>query len=199
MEEESPSSSKDSQESTKERSITAESTISKWQGDQSQRGGQTPPSFFPPHSNGRTPPWWWLPICLLATIRIPISENPDDPVSTMFEHLETFMTHMLEADAHFMVFPHNLSEYKSLEDLPKPLEDPDQIHREVNNWLECFPGATWGGYTYTSALLGFWEPFPKVIKATVLWLCKSTFRLWKSSLQSESCWDGYLSWHEQWT
>jgi len=106
----------------------------------------------------------------------------------MFEHLETFMTHMLEADAHFTVFPHNLSEYESMEDLPEPLEDLDHIPSEVDKWLEYFPGVrpcAQGGYMYTSTLLGFQEPFPTVIKVTASWLRKSKFGLWKSSLQSK--------------
>jgi len=123
-----------------------------------------------------------------ANIRIPIPKNPDNPVSSMFEHLETFVSHMLEADAHFSVFPHNLSKYESIEDLPEPIEDPNQLPGKVDEWLEYFPGArprAWGGYTYTSALLSFREPFTKVIKETALWLHKSKFGLWKSSLQSE--------------
>jgi len=105
----------------------------------------------------------------------------------MFEHLETFMTYMLEADKHFTVFPHNLSKYESAEDLPEPLEDPDHLPSEVDEWLE-YPGVRpWarGGNTYTSVLLGFREPFPKVIKETASWLRKSKFGIWKSSLQSE--------------
>jgi len=106
----------------------------------------------------------------------------------MFEHLQNFMIHMLEADAHFTVFPHNLSDYNSLEDLPEMLEDPDHIPGEVDKWLEYFPGArprASGGNTYTLALLSFHEPFPTVIKATVMWLQKTKFGLWKLSLQSE--------------
>jgi len=57
----------------------------------------------------------------------------------MFEHLQNFMVHMLEADAHFTMFPHNLSNYNLLEDLPEMLEDPDHIPGEVSKWLEYFP------------------------------------------------------------
>ena len=86
------------------------------------------------------------------------------------------------------MFPHNLSKYELQEDLPEPLEDPNHIPGEVDDWLEYFPGAqphASGRYTYTLALLGFPKPFPTVIKATVMWLHKSKFGLWKSSLQSE--------------
>jgi len=39
---------------------------------------------------------------------------------------------MLEADAHFTVFPHNLSNYETLEELPELLEDPDHILGKVD-------------------------------------------------------------------
>jgi len=95
---------------------------------------------------------------------------------------------MLNADAHFSVFPHNLSKYETLEDLPELIEDPDQLPADVDEWLEYFPvahlRAHWG-YTYTSILLGFHKPFPKVIKVMASWFRKTKICLWKSSLQSE--------------
>jgi len=106
----------------------------------------------------------------------------------MFKHLETFMINMLEVDVYFTVFPHNLSKYKSMEEMPKPIDDPDLLPNDVDKWLTYFPQAqpqARGGYTYTLVLLGFREPFPKIIKVTVSWFCKIKFGLWKSSLQSE--------------
>jgi len=128
------------------------------------------------------------PYIFWASIQIPIPEKPDDPVTMMFKHLANFMIHMLEADTHFTMFPHNLSKYELLEDLPELLEDPDHIPSEVDDWLEYFPGAkphASSSYMYNLALLGFSEPFPTVIKATATWLRKSKFGLWKLSLQSE--------------
>jgi len=99
----------------------------------------------------------YRPYVFWASLRIPIPEKPDDPVTTMFEYLEQFITHMLDADAHFSVFLHNLSAYESLDDLPELIEDPDHLPAEVDEWLEYFPRA-WprarGGYTYTSVLIG---------------------------------------------
>jgi len=95
---------------------------------------------------------------------------------------------MLEADAHFTVFPHNLSEYESTNDLPEPIEDPDMLPDDVNEWLQYFSQAhprARGGYTYTSVLLGFREPFPKVVKNTASWFRKTKLGIWKSSLQSK--------------
>jgi len=80
------------------------------------------------------------PYVFWATIQILIPENPADLVATMFEYLKTFVNNMLEADAHFSVFLHNLSNDKALEALPEPLEDPDHILGEVEEWLEYFPG-----------------------------------------------------------
>jgi len=128
------------------------------------------------------------PYVFWASLRIPIPKNPDDPVATMYDHLERFINQMLDVDAHFSVFPHNLSEYDDIEDLPEPIEDPDQLPGEVDEWLEYFPGArprARGGFTYTQVLLGFHELFPKIVKATALWFRKTKFGLWKSSLQSE--------------
>jgi len=128
------------------------------------------------------------PYVFWASLRIPIPENPDDPVAMMYDHLECFINQMLNTDAHFSVFPHNLSKYDSLEDIPEPIKDPDQLPAEVDKWLEYFPGArrrAHRGYMYTQVLLGFHEPFPKIIKATASWFWKTKFGLWKLSLQSE--------------
>jgi len=128
------------------------------------------------------------PYVFWANIRIPIPEKPVDPIATMFEHLQALMNNLLEVDAHFTVFPHNLSEYKSINDLPEALDDPDLIPDEVEDWLTYFPGArprARGGYTYTTALLGFHEPLTKVLKEAGPWFRKTKFGIWKSTLQSE--------------
>jgi len=139
-----------------------------------------------------------------ASLQIPIPKNPDDPVATMYDHLERFINQMLDADAHFSVFPHNLSEYESINDLPEPIEDPDQLPDEVNEWLEYFPRArprACGGYTYTQVLLGFHKPFPKIVKATASWFHKMKFGLWKHpyNLKNQPHSDGSCSQQTQWT
>jgi len=128
------------------------------------------------------------PFFFWALLHIPIPEKPVDPVATMFEYLKLFTTNMLKADAQFLVFPHNLSEYELTEDLLELLEDPDQLPYNVDKWLVYFLQA-WtrarGSYTYMLVLLGFREPFPKVIKTIASWFWKTKFGLWKSLLQSE--------------
>jgi len=128
------------------------------------------------------------PYVFWANIRIPIPEKPVDPVATMFKHLESLMNNMLKIDAHFTVFPHNLSDYESITDLPKALDDPDLLPADIEDWLVYFPGACpWaqGGYTYTMALLGFHELLTKVLKEAGPWFRKTKFGIWKSTLQSE--------------
>jgi len=140
MEEESPSSSKTSHESTdgSQQSTTQENPKDKVL-EIKEEDEPLPPSFHQTimeellRDDDCHYVFW-------ANIQIPIPENPKDPVATMFDHLERFMHNMLEADAHFTVFPHNLSEYESIEDLLELLEDPDQIPGEVEDWLEYFPG-----------------------------------------------------------
>jgi len=160
MEEESPNSSKDTQDSQKEGSTQGsqdQASPTNKEIEVEEEDKPLPPSLH----RTLTEEMLWdddCPYVFWVTIRIPIPEDPVDLVTTMFEHLETFMTHMLEADKHFTVFPHNLSEYKSTDDLPKPLEDLDHLLGEVDEWLEYFSGArprACRGNTYTSVLLGF--------------------------------------------
>jgi len=71
---------------------------------------------------------------------------PPGPVSTMFKHLENFVTQMLEEDAHFTIFPHD--------DLPKTIDVLDILLDDVDDWLQYFPQAwlhTQGGDTYIDA------------------------------------------------
>jgi len=98
----------------------------------------------------------------------------------MFKHLETFVKNMLKVDAHFSVFPHNLSKYERIKDMPEPIKDPDQLPDKVEEWLEYFPGVcpcARGGYTYMSVLVGFHKLLPKVIKEMASWFKKTKFSI----------------------
>jgi len=64
----------------------------------------------------------------------PNPENPDNPVAMMYDHLERFINQMLNADAHFSVFPHNLSEYESIDNLP------DQSKTQTNYRMKSTSG-----------------------------------------------------------
>jgi len=48
---------------------------------------------------------------------------------------------MKEADRRFTVFPHNISKYGTLENLPCPIKEPEDLPTEVDEWLEYFPQA----------------------------------------------------------
>jgi len=74
------------------------------------------------------------PYIFWANIWIPIPKKPVDPVTMMFEHLESFMKNMLKINAHFTVFPHNLSEFESIDNLPKALDEPDLLPDNVEEW-----------------------------------------------------------------
>jgi len=144
MEDESPSSSKESEESMTASTPPTEQQQESCQNEEAieveEEDEPLPPSFHHTimeetlHNNDCLYVFW-------AMICIPIPENPADLVSTMFEHLKMFITNMLKADAHSSVFLHNLSEYESMEDLPEPVKDPDQLPADMDEWLEYFPGA----------------------------------------------------------
>jgi len=143
------------------------------------------------------------PYIFWANIWIPILEKPVDPVATMFEHLKSFLNNRLKINAHFTVFPHNLSKFKSIDDLPEALDNLDLLPDNVNKWLQYFPGAhpqARGGYTYTSTLLSFYKPLTKVLKEAGPWFRKTKFSVYGSpcyNLKNKSLWDGYYS--QWWT
>jgi len=123
-----------------------------------------------------------------ATLRIPIPLKPDDSVTAMFEALECFLTFMTDEDPYFTVFYHNLSKFEDRVDLPPPIEGPDTLPLDVDEWLQYFPQAhpqARGGDTYTSVLIGCQVPFTKLIKSTAHWLRTNKFGLWQSTLQTE--------------
>jgi len=59
----------------------------------------------------------------------------------MFDALDEFVTKMKEADRRFTVFPHNLSHYGTLDNLPHSIKDPEDLPTEVDDWLVYFPQA----------------------------------------------------------
>jgi len=42
---------------------------------------------------------------------------------------------MAEDNPHFVLFPHNLSKYELVEDLPPPIETPDDLPDDIDKWL----------------------------------------------------------------
>jgi len=85
----------------------------------------------------------------------------------MFDVLDDFLTKMKEANCHFTVFPHNLSQYGTLDNLPHVIEELEDLRTEVDDWLVYFPQAKLrynGGDVYTTALLGCSIPLGKIMK-----------------------------------
>jgi len=95
---------------------------------------------------------------------------------------------MTDEDNHFAVFPYHLSSYTDTDDLPAPIDNPDLIPDDIDEWRQYFPDVkprACSGDLYTLVLVGFSKPFAKVMKAMAPWFCKEKFRIWKSALQSE--------------
>jgi len=102
MEEESPNSSKDTQESQKEGSTQGSQEQASPTDKEIEVKEEDKPLPLSFHHTLMEETLWDdnHPYIFWATIRIPIPEDPINLVSMMFEHLETFMTNMLEVDAH---------------------------------------------------------------------------------------------------
>ncbi len=115
--------------------------------------------------------------------------TPGNAMDAMFDTLDEFITKMKEADRWFTVFPHNLSKYGTLDNLPHPLEDPEDLPTEVDEWLVYFPQAKphyKGGDVYTTALLGLSLPLSRIMKEQHAWFSETRFGLWEATFQSES-------------
>jgi len=109
-------------------------------------------------------------------------------MAAVYDALQEFVTQLADEDSQFVVYPHNLSAYEAVEDLPPPIETADDIPDDIDDWLEYFPGAKprlTGGDTYTSVLIGMSKPLPKVVKSLSAWMRNKRFGLWKAYLQSE--------------
>jgi len=109
-------------------------------------------------------------------------------MATVYDALEEFVTQLAEEDPHFIVYPHNLSKYKSMEDLPPLIKTAEDLLDDIDDWLTYFPQAKpWilGGDTYTSLLIGLSILFPKLVKSLSLWMRNKCYSLWKAYLQSE--------------
>jgi len=107
----------------------------------------------------------------------------------MFDALDKFLTKMKEADRRFTVFPHNLSHYGSLNNLPRSIEDPEDLPMEVDDWLVYFPQAKPcfnGVDVYTTALIGSSIPLGQIVKEQADWFKESKFGLWEVTIQTEA-------------
>jgi len=128
------------------------------------------------------------PYIFWASLRLPIAKDPANPMAAVYDALEEFVSQFADEDPNFVVFPYNLSDYKSVEDLPPPIKTAEDIPDDIEEWLEYFPGAkprVTGGDTYTALLIGLSVPLPKIVKNLSAWMRNKCFGLWKAYLQSE--------------
>jgi len=106
-------------------------------------------------------------------------------MAAAYDTLKEFVIQLAKEDPHFMVFPHNLSEYELIKDLPPPIKTPDDLLDDIDNWLTHFLQAKpriSGGNTYTALLIGLSIPFPKLVKSLSLCLRNKCFGLWKACI-----------------
>jgi len=123
-----------------------------------------------------------------VSLRFPIPKDLVNPMVAVYNALKEFVIQLAKEDPHFVVFPHNLSKYKLLEDLPLPIKTLDDLPDNINNWLMYFPQAKpciSGGDTYTTLLIRLSIPFPKLVKSLSAWMKNKRFGLWKAYLQLE--------------
>jgi len=82
------------------------------------------------------------PICGLGHPQIEHSNQPNQSKQCS---LADFVKVATEEDRQFVVFPYNLSEHSSLEELPMVVDNGQMLPEEVNDWLQYFPQAKpWG-------------------------------------------------------
>jgi len=81
-------------------------------------------------------------LCLFGLLVASHTTHSKDPVNLMaavYDALEEFIIQLAEEDPHFVIFPHNLSEYNSMDDLLPLIETPEDLSADINNWLTYFP------------------------------------------------------------
>jgi len=125
------------------------------------------------------------PYVFWASLWLPIPKDPVNPMAAVFDALEEFVTQLANEDPNFIVFLHNVSEYKSVDDLPPPIKTPDDLPGDIDEWLIYFPQAKpWlsGGDTYTSILISLSIPLPKLVKNLSAWLRNKHYGIWKAYL-----------------
>jgi len=124
-----------------------------------------------------------------ASIRIPVPKAPENVTDAMFDVLDKFLTKIEEADRRFTVFPHNISKYGTLANLPHSIEELEDLPTKVDEWLEYFPQAKPhfnGEDVYTSALIGSSIPLGRLMKEQNEWFKESCFGLWESTIHMEA-------------
>jgi len=124
----------------------------------------------------------------LALLWLPILKDLANPMAAVFDVLEEFVMTLVEEDPNFVVFPHNVSEYELVKELPPLIKTLDDLPSDIDKWLMYFPQAKLrvsGGDTYTALLIGLSIPLPKLVKNLSTWMWSKCYGLWKAYLQLE--------------
>jgi len=79
---------------------------------------------------------WSMPLCALGYIEIPLTGKPLNAENVVLDSLANFIDYTGLEDKHSMVFPHNLSEYQRVEDLPPIINDVKNFQRW---WMSGYP------------------------------------------------------------
>jgi len=100
---------------------------------------QIPPSFNCPINKETLwdedhPYIFWASLHL-----VPIPKDLVNPMAVVYNAIEEFVTQLAEEDPHFVVFPHNLSEYKSINNLPPPIKTAEDLPNNIDKWLTYLP------------------------------------------------------------
>jgi len=135
------------------------------------------------------------PYVFWALLWLPIPKDPVNPMAAVFDALKDFIMKLANEDPNFVVFPHNVSKYESVEDLPPPIETLDDLPRDIDEWLLYFPQAKpriSSGDMYNVLLIGLSILLPKLVKNLSVWMRNKRYGLWKAYLQSE--WPMSLGW-----
>jgi len=120
------------------------------------------------------------PYVFWASLCLPIPKDQVNPMAANFNALEEFVVQLAEEDPHFIVFPPNLIDYDLVEDLPPPIQTPDNLPDDINKWLTYFPQAKpriSSGDMYTTLLIGLSIPFLKMIKNLSTWMWNKHYGL----------------------
>jgi len=102
------------------------------------------------------------PYVFWVSLQLPIPKDLVNPMAVVYDALEEFITQLAEEDPNFVVFPYHWSDFKSIDNLPPPIETADNLP-DIDEWLEYFPQAKpriSRGDTYTALLIGLSVPFP---------------------------------------
>jgi len=146
------------------------------------------PSFPLASPHGRIILIWMSALYFLGQHPHTTPPKSPNPFEVLFDCLVEFIDVMVEEDDWFVILPYHLSNYEDPKDLPPPIDHPDLVSNDIDEWLQYFPQVKLcarGSDLYMSVLVEFDKPFPKVMKALGPWFQKKKYGIWQLALQLE--------------